>query len=155
MVQDKTEMKGRSEMIRYDDIRKDLPNEKLFALFLSVGWASEDGAAAHLHHFHAPFCGSSYVSSAWDGETLVGCARVLSDGAVRSVLYDLAVLPEYQGQGIGSSVKMGRGGDPDHAGVYGHPGHFQRFFHAGRAVVDLWQNVAMYVDHRFLLCAGW
>lgn len=99
-------MKGRSEMIRYDDIRKDLPNEKLFALFLSVGWASEDGAAAHLHHFHAPFCGSSYVISAWDGETLVGCARVLSDGAVRSVLYDLAVLPEYQGQGIGSTLLL-------------------------------------------------
>ena len=104
MVQDKTDMKGRSEMIRYDDTRKDLPNEALFALFLSVGWANEDGAKAHLHHFNVPFCGSSFVISAWDGEVLVGCARVLSDGAVRSVLYDLAVLPAYQKQGIGGTL---------------------------------------------------
>ena len=91
-------------MIRYDDTRKDLPNEKLFALFWAVGWTNGDGADEHLHHFNTPFCGSSYVISAWDGETLVGCVRVLSDGAVRSVLYDLAVLPEYQGQGIGGTL---------------------------------------------------
>ena len=91
-------------MIAYNDCEKALPNEKLLALFRSVGWTTEEGAAAHRHHFNAPFCSSSYVVSAWDGETLVGCVRVLSDGAVRSVLYDLAVLPQYQGQGIGGAL---------------------------------------------------
>ncbi len=88
----------------YRDTQKALPNEKLLALFRSVGWTTADGEQTHLHHFNAPFQGSSYVVSAWDGDTLVGCARVLSDGAVRSVLYDLAVLPDYQGQGIGSTL---------------------------------------------------
>ena len=91
-------------MIAYNDCEKALPNEKLLALFRSVGWTTEQGEEAHLHHFNAPFCGSSFVVSAWDGDTLVGCARVLSDGAVRAVLYDLAVLPAYQGQGIGSTL---------------------------------------------------
>lgn len=86
------------------DTEKALPNEKLLALFSAVGWTTEEGAAEHAQHFNIPFCGSSYVVSAWDGDTLVGCVRALSDGAVRSVLYDLAVLPGYQGQGIGSAI---------------------------------------------------
>lgn len=91
-------------MIRYHDTEKALPNDKLMALFRAVGWTTETGEQEHLHHFNVPFCGSSYVISAWDGDILVGCARVISDGAVRSVLYDLAVLPQYQGQGIGSTL---------------------------------------------------
>ena len=91
-------------MIAYCDTEKALPNEKLMALFRAVGWTTEDGEQTHLHHFNVPFQGSSFVVSAWDGDILVGCARVISDGAVRSVLYDLAVLPQYQGQGIGSTL---------------------------------------------------
>ena len=91
-------------MIRYCDTEKALPNDKLMALFRAVGWTTEDGEKRHLSHFNVPFCGASYVVSAWDGDTLVGCARVLSDGAVRSVLYDLVVLPDYQGQGIGGTL---------------------------------------------------
>lgn len=91
-------------MIAYCDTEKALPNEKLMALFRAVGWTTEDDEQTHLHHFNVPFQGSSFVVSAWDGDMLVGCARVISDGAVRSVLYDLAVLPQYQGQGIGSNL---------------------------------------------------
>lgn len=91
-------------MIRYCDTEKALPNDKLMALFRAVGWTTEDGEKRHLSHFNVPFCGASYVVSAWDGDTLVGCARVLSDGAVRSVLYDLAVLPDHQRKGIGSHL---------------------------------------------------
>ena len=69
-------------MIAYCDTEKALPNEKLMALFRAVGWTTEDGEQTHLHHFNVPFCGSSYVISAWDGDILVGCARVISDGAV-------------------------------------------------------------------------
>lgn len=44
------------------------------------------------------------VFSAWIGEHLVGCVRVLSDLHFRSVIYDLAVLPEYQHMGIGTEL---------------------------------------------------
>lgn len=41
---------------------------------------------------------------AYDGDKLVGAGRALSDGVWRAAIYDVAVLPEYQGQGIGSHI---------------------------------------------------
>ena len=35
---------------------------------------------------------------------MVGCVRVLSDGIFRSVIYDLAVMPEFQNLGIGKEL---------------------------------------------------
>ncbi len=91
-------------MITYCDTEKSLPNDALCALFRAVGWTTADGEQTHLSHFNVPFQNSAFVVSAWDGNKLVGCARVLTDAAVRSVLYDLAVLPEYQHQGIGGTL---------------------------------------------------
>lgn len=44
------------------------------------------------------------VCFAYDGPRLVGAGRVLSDGEYYAAVYDLVVLPEYQGQGIGSRI---------------------------------------------------
>lgn len=41
---------------------------------------------------------------AFDGATLIGAGRGISDGALRAAIYDLVVLPEYQGKGIGSRI---------------------------------------------------
>lgn len=41
---------------------------------------------------------------AFHGKTLVGAGRALSDGVWRAAIYDVAVLPAYQGQGIGSRI---------------------------------------------------
>jgi ribosomal protein S18 acetylase RimI-like enzyme len=41
---------------------------------------------------------------AFDGSKLVGAGRALSDGVWRAAIYDVAVLPEYQGKGIGSDI---------------------------------------------------
>lgn len=54
-----------------------------------------------LEHFNAPFVNSTLVIFAWDNERLIGAVRVLSDGIIRSVLYDLVVDPEYRNRGIG------------------------------------------------------
>ena len=35
---------------------------------------------------------------------LVGAGRALSDGVWRAAIFDVAVLPEYQGKGIGSTI---------------------------------------------------
>ena len=38
------------------------------------------------------------------GEQLIGFGRALSDGQYQAALYDLAVLPDYQGKGVGSEI---------------------------------------------------
>lgn len=50
-------------------------------------------------------CENSYiVCFAFDGETLVGMARAISDGEYVAALFDLVVLPEYQGKGVGTAI---------------------------------------------------
>lgn len=46
--------------------------------------------------------GSDVVLTAWDGDRLVGCVRVLSDYVFRAVLCDVIVHSDYRGHGIGS-----------------------------------------------------
>ncbi|MGE5240777.1 MAG: GNAT family N-acetyltransferase [Bacteroidota bacterium] len=41
---------------------------------------------------------------AFHGTKLVGAGRALSDGVWRAAIFDVAVLPEYQGKGIGSTI---------------------------------------------------
>lgn len=95
--------------IEYKD-QKDLPCDKLYQLFLAVGWAAEDTTTQMmLDNFNIGFLNSTFVFSAWAGNTLVGCVRVLSDLHFRSIILDLAVLPEYQHRGIGTElIKMCR-----------------------------------------------
>ncbi|MFR7972949.1 MAG: GNAT family N-acetyltransferase [Lacrimispora saccharolytica] len=42
--------------------------------------------------------------TAYDGDELVGCLRILSDGYFFGTITELLVLPEYQKQGIGSRL---------------------------------------------------
>ncbi len=90
--------------ITYKSI-KDLPNQQLYKLFVSVGWADESTTTqSMIDNFNKSFINSTIVFSAWDNGLLVGCVRVLSDKMFRSVIYDLAVLPEYQSKGIGKEL---------------------------------------------------
>ncbi|OZC04640.1 GNAT family N-acetyltransferase [Rubricoccus marinus] len=47
---------------------------------------------------------SQLVLSAWQGDRLVGLARVLTDGYQVSYLCDLAVEPDVQGTGLGKKL---------------------------------------------------
>lgn len=47
------------------------------------------------------FVSSSIVCLAYDSRTLVGASRAMTDGEYHGLIYDVAVLPEYQRQGIG------------------------------------------------------
>jgi len=50
------------------------------------------------------FENSYLVCFAFDGDYLVGAGRAISDGEYHAGIYDVAVLPEYQGQGIGREI---------------------------------------------------
>jgi ribosomal protein S18 acetylase RimI-like enzyme len=41
---------------------------------------------------------------AYDGDALIGFGRAISDGVYQAAVYDCAVLPEYQGRGIGKRI---------------------------------------------------
>ena len=43
-------------------------------------------------------------ATAWDGDKLVGCVRVLSDGYFFGTISEILVLPDYQRQGIGKRL---------------------------------------------------
>ena len=42
--------------------------------------------------------------TAWDGDVLAGCLRILTDGCFFGTITELLVLPEYQKKGIGSKL---------------------------------------------------
>ncbi|WP_091696830.1 GNAT family N-acetyltransferase [Micrococcus terreus] len=74
------------------------PMESVLARYDSVGWSAYTsdpetlGRALH---------GSSHVVCAWDGDRLVGPARVISDGATIAYLQDVLVHPGLHQRGIG------------------------------------------------------
>jgi ribosomal protein S18 acetylase RimI-like enzyme len=47
---------------------------------------------------------STAVCLVYDRQILVGAGRALSDGVWRAAIYDVVVLPERQGRGIGSRI---------------------------------------------------
>ena len=80
-----------------------LPDKHQFArLYATTGWnATYQLSDDEL--FHA-ISSSWYVIGAYDRDSLVGSGRLVSDGISHALILDLIVLPEYQGQGIGSSI---------------------------------------------------
>jgi len=61
---------------------------------------------------------------AFDGDRLIGAGRALSDGVWRAAIFDVAVLPEYQGNGIGSRIirHLVQSADVDVVMLYAAPG---------------------------------
>ena len=69
----------------------------LIEVFDSVGWNKE--AENIIEAFN-----NSYYITAYHQDTLIGFARAISDGNYYTGIYDLIVLPEYQGNGIGRQM---------------------------------------------------
>lgn len=80
--------------------RKDLDPAQLVRLYAQAPWAAgrtADDARDMLAH-------SDLVLSAWDGSTLVGFGRVLTDYVYRASIWDVIVDKDYQGQDIGTQI---------------------------------------------------
>jgi len=48
--------------------------------------------------------GSEAAVSAWQGQRLVGFGRATSDGIYRAVLWDVVVIQDLEGQGLGRQI---------------------------------------------------
>lgn len=63
------------------------------------------GMAYHTPEVHQrAFSKSKTVVFVFNEEQLIGFGRAISDGEYQAAIYDVAVLPEYQGQGIGKMI---------------------------------------------------
>lgn len=93
-----------NEKITYNNIQKALPCDQLIHLYKQAGWLNGVPNPEHDVNFNIGHKNSTLVISAWNGERLVGAARVLSDTIFRSYLLDLVVDPEYQRRGIGREI---------------------------------------------------
>lgn len=77
-------------------LKNALSADEFLNLFTAVGWGAPSYEQVEIA------LKKSYVTfSVKDGDTVVGMARLLGDGAMSYYVKDLAVLPEYQGKGIG------------------------------------------------------
>ena len=70
------------------------------------------------------FENSSKVIFLYDGEIIIGCGRLLTDGAYQGVLYDIVVSSDYQGHGLGKIIveELLRGQDDKNILLYATPG---------------------------------
>lgn len=50
---------------------------------------------------------SYLVCAAYSGDSIIGFGRAISDGECQSAIYDIVVLQEYHGQGVGKSIVEG------------------------------------------------
>ena len=50
------------------------------------------------------FANSGVRCFAWDGPELIGAGRAITDGVRYAVIFDVVLLPEYQGKGIGKEI---------------------------------------------------
>lgn len=85
--------------IRYTDERG-FTAEQLERLFLSVEWES----GRFPEKLKRAMDNSAAVFTAWDGDSLIGLANALDDGALTAYVHYLLVDPAYQGQGIGTTL---------------------------------------------------
>jgi len=85
------------------DIRSEIPaSDQFWKLFQTTGW--NEKYQLEPEELEQALCSSWYVLSAYEGESLVGFGRLVSDGVLHAMVYELIVLPEYQGQGIGGKI---------------------------------------------------
>jgi GNAT superfamily N-acetyltransferase len=92
------------------ELQKSIENidwKAVAAIFSRVGWG--DGLRPTVGHrlpeeIAQAFARSSYVRFAFCKDELVGVGRTLDDGQYYALIVDLEIVPEFQGNGIGSRI---------------------------------------------------
>ncbi|MGO1319511.1 MAG: GNAT family N-acetyltransferase [Galactobacter sp.] len=75
-----------------------LTSEQLVRLYDSVGWTAYTD---HPGLLQRAVNASLRVVTAWDGEELIGLARIVGDGLTMVYLQDILIDPAYQSRGLG------------------------------------------------------
>jgi GNAT superfamily N-acetyltransferase len=78
------------------------PSDQYFSLFESTGWNDEYRATPDA--LMSAVSNSQYVVCAYEGGQLIGFGRILTDGILHAMIYEMIVHPAYQGRGIGKQI---------------------------------------------------
>ena len=77
-------------------------SEQYYFLFESTGWNIE--YRLNKEELFSSIIKSYFSVSAYESGRLIGFGRVISDGILHAMIYEMIVYPEYQKQGIGSKI---------------------------------------------------
>ena len=89
----------RKETLRFQFDHRGVTAEALARLFEAAGLAHREA-----NKILRAYRNSDLVCYCWHGSQLVASARALTDGEYHGMIYDVAVHPEHQRQGIGSRL---------------------------------------------------
>ncbi len=78
------------------------PIDMYFHLFESTGWNVDYRLSKE--ELESSLRNSFHFISVYDEDRLVGFGRIVSDGILHAMIYEMIVLPDYQNRGIGSEV---------------------------------------------------
>ncbi|MCJ7738535.1 MAG: GNAT family N-acetyltransferase [Anaerolineae bacterium] len=85
------------------EYRTDLPSTELvWALFQTTGWYASVPVTPE--ELILAVSNSWFWIAVYDAERLVGFGRIVTDGVLHAMIYDLIVHPDYQMRGIGSQI---------------------------------------------------
>ena len=85
------------------ELRSEIPAcDQFWNLFQTTGW--NENYQKSPDELIQALRSSWYLLGVYDGERLVGFGRLVSDGVLHAMIYELIVLPEYQGLGIGGEI---------------------------------------------------
>ena len=99
--------------IEITDDRARVDVAQLHDLYGTTWWAGErttNEVRRALDHSHP-------LITAWDGASMIGFTRVISDLTYRATIWDVIVRPQYQGQGVGDRMMQAVLAHPDLATV--------------------------------------
>lgn len=75
--------------------------QRIAGFYVSAKWITPEDDTSFLL---PALQGSFLVAGAFDGDKIIGCARVISDGCSDAYIQDVVVDPEYRRQGVGESL---------------------------------------------------
>ena len=85
--------------ITYTEEKK-FTQDQVQELFLSVGWIS----GQYPQRVYKALMHSETVITAWDGDRLVGLARLIDDSELVAYMHYVVVHPDYHGHGIAGEM---------------------------------------------------
>ncbi len=84
-------------------LREQLPDkDEYFSLFTTTGWNKDYKASPE--DLERANRNSWLVVSAYEENKLVGFGRVMTDFVMHAMIFDMIVLPDYQGRGVGTMI---------------------------------------------------